>query len=311
MRRHPRTRGMRRRSWWRGLWGRVRCWRTRCLRFRRGASVRPRRLAASLPPGFLCGGRLGGPGEPGWGLRGRCRWVVPPRTGRRRWGAGWAPRGMPRRPGDSGDRRWCRGRCSWAGLRVGRTAGSPGGTGCCRPRTGTRCPCPWVRSPRTGTRRCAVRSAAARGVRVAWIPRAEWAGCRNATSGTPGSPSCAVCTGRCRTRTLFRCSLHSRAPKTCLIYETSLTSRLTGAPQERPATGQGRNQVVFGGSAPARDGAEPPNTTYPPRPAANRPDIVALGQRSSHTRCVRNNDIHDVRPRSQLRPKSWTQLPGP
>jgi hypothetical protein len=207
---------------------------TKCLRFRRGPGV-------WLVCRSLRGrGRLGGLGT---GVRSRYRSTARPTTANQPVACPTArlnqahPRAHPTAQWRCRLGRGCRGWCSWAGRRVGRTAGWLGGTGCCRPRTATRCRRPWAHSPRTGTRRCAVRSAVVRAERVVWIPRAEWTGCRSATSGRPlGSPSSGVCTGRCRTRTLFRCSLQSRAPTTFLIVEVALTSRLTGAPQERPAT---------------------------------------------------------------------------
>ncbi|TDW15362.1 hypothetical protein EV650_6844 [Kribbella kalugense] len=258
---------------WLGGTGLGRPWRVRCLgrpsrrmlggrtrrrRFRRGRCVRCGRCAlcarcdpsvqfARPVPRTPRGERRDGRG---WAARGRRRRsTAGPTTEYRRQAVapGAQPQQTPadRTPADRNladrspaDRtladQWRpRGRCSWAGLRVGRTAGWPGGTGCLRPRTGTR----WTRRrtarwPRRATRRCcAVRSGVVRAVRAGWSPRAGWTGCRNATSvKLLGSPSCVVCTGRYRTRTLFLCSLQSRAPKTCLI------SRLTGAPQERPAT---------------------------------------------------------------------------
>jgi hypothetical protein len=203
--------------------------RTKSRRFRRGRRAR-RGLAAQLARPV--------PGTPGGGPRDGRGWAAPGR--RRRSTAGPTTEyhqqavaleaQVHRTPADQ---RRPRGRCSWAGLRAGRTAGWPGGTGCRRPRTGTR----WTRRrtarwPRRATRRCcAVRSGVVRAVRAGWSARAGWTGCRSATSvKLLGSPSCVVCTGRYRTRTSVRNSLQSRAPKTCLI------NRLSGAPQERPAT---------------------------------------------------------------------------
>lgn len=196
---------------------------TRCRRSRRG-------LGARLPRRPLRGrGRLDGLGT---GVRSRCRWTARPTTANQPVAYPTVRRTHPCRPGQA-HQVWC----SWAARLAERTAAWLGATGCYRPRMATRCRRPWAHSPRTGTRRCAVRSAVVRAVRVVWIPRAEWTGCRNATSGRPlGSPSSGVCTGRCRTRTLFRCSLQSRAPTTFLVVEVALTSRLAGAPQERPAT---------------------------------------------------------------------------
>jgi hypothetical protein len=173
---------------------------------------------------------FGGRRDGRWlGVRGRCRrWIGLPRRGcRQRVAAGRSGRWSSPRAAR------CRSaRCSWAARRVGRTAGWPGATAYSRPRTAIR----WThqrsaRPPRPATRRWdAARSGVARVVRAGCLPQAQSTGCRNATSVRLESPSCAACTGRCRTRTLFRRSLHCLAPKTCAI------SRLTGAPQERPAT---------------------------------------------------------------------------
>ena len=189
--------------------------RTRCRRFRRGLLGCPRRLI----PGFG-GRRLGGRG--GGPARARCRrWIERPTRGYRRRGGSGHPGRSPRPVG-----------CSWGWTVAARTAGWPGGTGH-RPRTGTRWRRPrTVRSPRTGTRHCrGVRTGVVRAGPVAGFPPQGWTGCRTATSARRrGSPSCVACTGCCRSRTLFRCSLHCLAPKTCLV------SRLTGAPQDGPAT---------------------------------------------------------------------------
>ncbi|TCO43878.1 hypothetical protein EV646_11170 [Kribbella antiqua] len=108
-----------------------------------------------------------------------------------------------------------------------------GVTGRCRsgrwPRRGTG----WThqrsaQSPRTETRRAA-RTAAAPVGWAGWSRLGSTPYSRIGRCATSGSLSYVPCTGRCRARTLFRCSLHCLAPKTCLI-------RLTGAPQDSPAT---------------------------------------------------------------------------
>lgn len=184
--------------------------RTRCRRFRRGLRGCPRRLLLGFG-----GRRLGGRG--GVLARARCRrWIGRPRTGCRRRGGSGRPGRSPRPVG-----------CSWEWTAAVRTAGWPGATGR-RPRTGTRWRRPrTARSPRTGTRRCrGVRTGVVRAGPVVGFPPQGSTGCRTATSARRrGSPSCVACTGCCRTRTLFRCSLHCLAPKTCL------TIRLTGAPR--------------------------------------------------------------------------------
>ena len=194
---------------------------TRCRLFRRGLGcgarwLRRRRLLRD------CGGRRrGGPG--GVPARVPCRrWTGQPRRGCRRPGASVNPGRNPRPHPVACSREWT------AGV---RTAVWPGGTGR-RPRTGIRWRRPrTVRPPRTGTRHYReVRTGVVRAGPVAGFPPQEWAGCRTATSARRrGSLSCVACTGCCRTRTLFRCSLHCLAPKTCLII------RLTGAPQDGPA----------------------------------------------------------------------------
>jgi hypothetical protein len=239
---------------------------TSCPRFRRGWSGGAREFRDET----RYGGRQRG-GEPG---RARCRrWIGPPRTCPKDGSEN--PGRSPRRPAASSSG------CRPAWTAAARTAVWPDATAR-SPRTATRRPwAAWSARPRTLRR--GVRSGVVRAVQVGWYRPEEWTGCRSARSAwRRGSPSCVACTGCCRTRTLFRCSLHCLAPKTCL------TMRLTGFPQNSPATGQGR--------------------IYPPGPAGNRPDIVGVRQRLRHSRCAGHND--NLRP-DQLRPKSWTQLPGP
>ena len=193
---------------------------TKCRLSRRGPGCGRRRIRRRRPRLGFGGRRRGGRGE--GSARVRCRqWTGPPRKGCRRRGGSGRPGRSPRPVG-----------CSWGSTAGVRTAVWPGGTGR-RPRTGTRWPHPRiVRLPRSGSRRCrGVRTGVVRAGPVAGFPPQEWTGCRTATSARlRGSPSCVACTGCCRSRTLFRCSLHCLAPKTCLI------TRLTGTPQDGPAT---------------------------------------------------------------------------